>query len=141
MYLKFSGHLLDILGEKARGDMRQELGIKLTPMYQFLDGVVPISLAVVVDTVKVQQILGKPGVTVLNTLVEFNAEIDSLCSVVKYTLVNSSALSIDLQLSGNPIIPGYDKTKSMTSQLNLKALYDAGMAGIDKSQKPPYLIA
>jgi len=140
MFLKIEGPLLDVLGEKARGDIKGEFGIELSPQYQFLEGEIPVSLAIVTDQAKADQLTHDNRVTVLNTVEDFNSEIDNLFEE-KYILKDSTALMIDLQLSGKTVssIVGYDTNKSMTDNANLKALYEAGLSGISKTQKPPYL--
>ncbi|MFZ7103371.1 MAG: hypothetical protein ACOWWO_12050 [Peptococcaceae bacterium] len=140
MYLKIQGNLLDILGEDARSNMEETLGIKVSPAYQFLECDIPATLAVVTNEDKVQKIINHAKITILNTMDEFNAEIDNLYEE-KYTLTNSTELQVDLQLSGNPTIPNYDAGQPLRSQNNLKALYDSGLGGISKNKKPPYLTA
>lgn len=138
MFLKIQGQLLEVLGPDARGNMEEIFGIKILPIYQFLDGEIPVSLAIVKDENKVQKIINHPKISILNTVNDFNAMIDELY-VEKYVLKDAVELQIDLQLSGNHTIPNYDATKPLNSQHNLKALYEAGMGGIVKSVKPPYL--
>lgn len=140
VFLKIEGHLLDVLGEKARGNIKEEFGIEVSPIYQFLDREPPVTLARVVDPVKVEKLLMDSRVTKLDTVDQFNAEIDNLYEE-KYVLKDSIQLQLDLQLSGNPEIPNYDPGQPITSQHNLKALYEAGMGGIIKRPKPPYLTA
>lgn len=142
MYLKIKGHLLDVLGEGARGDIKREFGIEITPEYQFLEQETPITLAKIVNETKIQQLLNDDRVEVLETEEDFNNEIDNLY-VERYDLVDSTALMLDLQLSGRSAsdIPSYDTSKSMQDQANLKALYEAGLSGIKKNKKPPYLTA
>lgn len=136
MYLKINGALLDVLGEDARLNMEKELGILALPQYQFKNS--SVTLAIVTDEEKVQRILNNPNITVLNTAAEFNAEID-VNYEEKYTLYDSTELQLDLNLSGNPQIPGYVAGKPIGSQENLKALYAAGMGGIKLYEKPPYV--
>ncbi len=140
MFLKIEGHLLDVLGEKARDDIKGEFGIDISPIYQFIDKEPPVTLAKIVNPVKAEQLFHDSRVTILNTIEEFNNEIDILYEEM-YTLVDSTALMLDIQFSGkSPAdIPGYDTNKSMQAQANLKALYEAGLAGISKNKKPPYL--
>jgi len=141
MFLKIEGHLLEVLGEKARGNIKEEFGIVVSPIYQFLDREVPVTLAQVIDQVKAEKLLNDKRVTKLDTKEQFNAEIDALY-VEKYTLKDSTALLLDLQMSGKVAagIPGYDTNLPVNSQTNLKALYNAGMtSGIKKTEKPPYL--
>ena len=140
MFLKIEGHLLDVLGEKARRDIKGEFGIEVSPLYQFLDREPPVTLAIVIDPVKAETLIHDNRVTVLATVKDFNNEIDNLY-VEKYTLTDSTALMLDLQFSGKSAkdIPGYDANKGMQDQGNLKALYEVGLSGIKKSKKPPYL--
>jgi len=140
MFLKIVGHLLDVLGEKARGDIMGEFGIEILPEYQFLEQNPPVTLAIVRDNIKAEPLTHDDRVIVLNTVTEFNAEIDALYEE-KYMLVDSTALMLDMQLSGKSAadIPGYDITKGMSDPVNLKALYEIGLSGIKKNTKPPYL--
>ncbi|MBO8169363.1 MAG: hypothetical protein H0Z35_09300 [Thermoanaerobacteraceae bacterium] len=140
MFLKIEGHLLDVLGEGARRNIKEEFGIIVNPIYQFLDREPPVTLAQVVDQVKAEKLLSDSRVTKLDTVEQFNTEIDNLYEE-RYILKDSTELQIDLLLSGNPMIPNYDATKPLTDQVNLKALYNAGMGGIKKNKKPPYLTA
>jgi hypothetical protein len=137
MYLRIEGHLLDVLGESARGDMEEELGIIVTPTYQFLEGEPPVSLAKVVDAEKAEMLFSNPSITVLETVEEANAVIDSLYQE-QHFVTDSIMLQMSLQMAGFPEVPGYDKAKPLTDTVNLKALHDAGMSGISKSTKPPY---
>jgi len=140
MFLKIEGHLIEVLGEKARLNIEEEFGIVVSPTYQFLDKEPPVTLARVVDPVKAEKLLNDKRVTKLDTVEQFNAEIDANYTE-KYSLTDSVALQLSLQLSGKTAadIPGYDTNLPMNSQTNLKALYDAGMTGIKKTEKPPYL--
>jgi len=139
MFLRIEGHLLDVLGEKARGNIKEEFGIVVTPTYQFLDREVPVTLAQVIDPVKAEKLLSDRRVTQLDTAEQFNAEIDALY-IEKYTLKDTTALLLDLQMSDKTAadISGYNTGLPMNSQSNLKALYNAGMtSGIKKTEKPP----
>lgn len=140
MFLKIEGHLLEVLGEKARGNIEQEFGIRVSPTYQFLDRETPITLAIVTDSIKAEQLLNDVRVTRLDTIAEFNATIDALYEE-RYTLADSTALLLDIQLTGKTVasIPGYDTSKGMQDQANLKALYEANLSGIKLRPKPPYL--
>jgi hypothetical protein len=140
MYLKIEGHLLDVLGEKARGDMEAEFGIRVSPTYQFVDRELPVTLAIVVNDIKAAELLHDIRVTKLDTVADFNAAIDALYEE-KYTLTDSTALLLSLQLSGKTAadVPGYDAGKGMQEQANLKALYEANMSGITLRPKPPHL--
>ncbi len=138
MYLKIEGNLIDVLGDKARGNIENEFGIKVSPEYQFLDGTVPVTLAIVLDQAKASKLLSDTRVIALDTVEEFNAEIDSNY-IEKYALVDSVQLQLDLQLSGQTSITGYNPDKPLSDQENLKAIYDANMGGIKKKPKPPYL--
>jgi len=139
MFLKIEGQLIDVLGEKARGNIKNEFGIKLSPTYQFMDREIPVTIAEIVDSTKVQILLNDSRVTLIETVTGVNAEIDALYNE-KYTLVDSVTLQTDLQLTGKTAaeITGYDTSKPLTDNDNLKALYDGGFGGIRKSQKPPY---
>ncbi|MCG8541251.1 MAG: hypothetical protein MJA82_15145 [Clostridia bacterium] len=136
MYIKITGHLIDILGDGARGNIEEVFGIKLSSEYQFEK----ISLGEITNMSKVQNtIINDSRVTILETKELFNTEIDK-CYVEKYFLLDSTQLQVDLMLSGNPSIPNYDAAKPLSSPENLKALYDANMGGIKKSEKPPYIV-
>lgn len=137
MYLKIEGHLLDVLGESARGNMEEELGIIISPTHQFLENAPVVSLAKVVDVQKAETLLSHPSITVLETVEDANAVIDSLYQE-QYFVTDSIMLQLSLQMAGFPEVPGFDKSKPMSDQVNLKALHAAGMGGISKNTKPPY---
>ncbi len=141
MFLKIEGQLIEVLGEKARGNIENEFGIRLSPLYQFLDREIPISIAKIVDSEKVQTLLNDSRVTLIETVAGVNAEIDALYNE-RYTLVDSAALSLDFQITGKTAaeITGYDTSKPLTDNDNLKVLYGGGFGGIRKSQKPPYFV-
>jgi hypothetical protein len=141
MFLKIEGQLIDVLGEKARGNIQLDFGIVLSPIYQFLDREIPITIAKIVDSTKVQTLLNDSRVTLIETVTGVNAEIDALYNE-KYSLVDSTTLSLDFQITGKTAaeITGYDTSKPLTDNDNLKALYDGGFGGIRKSQKPPYFV-
>ena len=121
MFLKIKGHLLDVLGEGARGDIKGEFGIEITPEYQFLEQTPPVTLAKVIDSVKAEQLLHDNRVSVLETEEDFNNEIDNLY-VERYDLVDSTALMLDLQLSGRSTTESFYAKKSMqTANLHVEA--------------------
>lgn len=139
MYVKITGNLIDVLGDKARGDIEAECGIRMSPLYQNTDGDEIVTLAEVVNEQKAYPYLNHPRVEVIQTKEEANIVIDEVFTE-KYTLVDSTALLLSLQLSGKSAaeIEGYDVAKPMEHQDNLRALYEAGLSGITKIRKPPY---
>ena len=141
MFLRIEGQLINVLGEKARGNIEKEFGLIISPVYQFLDREVPLSIAKIVDSEKVQALLSDNRVTLMETIEEVNSEIDALY-IERYTLVDSSTLSLDFQITGITAaeITGYDTSKPLTDKDNLKALYDGGFGGIRKSEKPHYFV-
>lgn len=140
MYLKISGNLVDILGEKARGDIEGECGLLISPLYQCIQDGVLVSIAKIVDEQKANEYIQHPDVEILSTVEEVNNVINNYFSE-EYTLSDSTALLLSLQLSGKTVsdIPGYDVNKPMEHQDNLEALYNAGLSGIRKKSKPPYI--
>lgn len=134
-FLKIKGHLLDVLGESARRNMRNELGLIITPEYQFLEK--GITLAIVEDESKAGHLYAYDKIELLEGIEAFNNTIDTLYEEV-YVLTNIASLQLDVQLSGQ--VEGYKKELPLTSQENLKLLFNSGMAGISKSQKPTHLI-
>lgn len=138
MYIKIEGHLLDVLGDDARGNMEESLGIKVSPIYQFLEIEPTVTLATIVNEVKAEKIINDKRVTILKTKDDFNSEIDNLYTET-FFLKNPLELQLDLQLSGVSTVENYNPSKTLSSQENLKALYEVGMGGITKTEKPPYL--
>lgn len=140
MYVKIVGNLIDILGEYARGDIEGLCGLKLSPQYQSTEGEELITLGEVVNEQKASIYLNHPNVEILETKEDFNAAIDEYFKE-KYILVDSTALLLSLQLSGKTVanIEGYNPEKPMEDQQNLKALFEAGLSGIKKKAKPPYI--
>jgi hypothetical protein len=132
MYIKITGNLLDVMGENAR-DM-EKTGVIIYSHHQMEVNNQIVSYGKIVDAEKAAYMLNNPAVVTFETMEETNADIDATYEV-KYMLSDIAALQLDLQLSGNPVIPGYDSAQTMTSQVNLKALYDAGMAGISVNKK------
>jgi hypothetical protein len=132
MYIKIKGNLLDVMGEKARH--MNEAGVVIYPDHQMDVNGQMVSYGEIADTEKAAYMFGNPSVTTFATTEEVNADINTSYEI-KYALSDIAALQLDLQLSGNPVIPGYDSAQTMTSQVNLKALYDAGMAGISVNKK------
>lgn len=140
MFLRIDGNLTDVFGDSIRsGNTELLLGIRIRPEYQKVQNGNLISIAKVVDQDKIKPYLSNPGIQIL-TLEEANEQIDMLLSD-EYMLVDSTALMVDLQLSGKTAadIEGYNTSKSLSSQENLKALYNAGVAGVVVRKKPPYL--
>jgi hypothetical protein len=134
-YIKISGNLIDVMGDKARH--MNDAGVVIYPQHQMNISTNIVSYGVVSDEEKAAYLLANPTVTVFESVEAVNVDID-ITYVEKYSLADVTALQLDLQLSGNPEIPGYDSAKSISTQENLKALFDAGMGGIQKERKSEY---
>ena len=77
------------------------------------------------------------SITYFDSLEQANNDMD-LEYEEEYILKNVQALQLDLQLSGNPSIQSYDPDQPLSSQTNLKALFNANMDGIVKNKKSEY---
>lgn len=137
-YIKIEGNLLDILGEDARSTER-ETGLRFMPEYQFLDSDIPTSLGMIVDEEKAQKYFNYANVTILNTIQDFNTEIDNLF-IPKYTIYNEGLMNANLnQKVTNGTINLDEMQPDWTSQQEAEWLFNQGISGIRKSEKPPYL--
>ena len=133
-YLVFKDVLANImLEEDLRTNWRETLGLDLKLQITHKDPI--ISIFEVIDERKALKYYNHSDVEVMNST-QLNKFLDkALKDYPKYVLTDTTALQIDLQLS-NKKIEGYNKDKPLTDQENLKVLYEAGMAGIKKNEKP-----
>ncbi len=135
-YIKIKGNLLDVLGEEARkmkADGSTGIMIFADGQMHKEDGEI-ISYGMLTDEKKFVFILDNPNVTFFLTKEDVNADID-----VEYDdfeiLSSIEELTLDMQISGNPIIPGYNSAKGIKDKNNLKTLKNAGMGGIVMNKK------
>jgi len=133
-YIKIKGYdLLEVLGESAR--KMNTIGVQFLPQHQMIDKDKKVSYGTILDESKFN--IEHEAITYFNTIEELNADIDAEYDVI-YILKDVNELTLDIQLSGNPEIVGYNKDLALTSQENLKALYDANMGGIILNKKAEY---
>ena len=133
-YIKIKGYdLLEVLGESAR--KMNTIGVQFLPQHQMIDKDKKVSYGTILDESKFN--IEHEAITYFNTIEELNADIDAEYDVI-YILKDVNELTLDIQLSGNPEIVGYNKDLALTSQENLKALYDANMGGIVLNKKAEY---
>lgn len=138
MYIKIKGNIIDVIPEEiARGDMSQA-GFIIYGHNQMHTDDGLISYGKITDMDLLSQYLPNPNVTIFNTVEEVNTDMESNY-VETYSISNLQEVMFDLQMRGNPDVPNYDKTKPLTSQENLKALYDFQVSGIIKSKKQTYI--
>lgn len=138
MYIKIVGNIIDVIPEViARGDMTQA-GFIIYGHNQIMASNQIISYGKITDIDLLNQYLPNPNVTIFNTIEEINADMESNY-VETYSISNLQEVMFDLQMRGNPEVPNYDKTKPLTSQDNLKALYDFQVSGVTKSKKQAYI--
>lgn len=138
MYIKIEGNIIDVIPEEiARGDMSQA-GFIIYGHNQIMTDNKVISYGKITDIDLLNQYLPNPNVTIFNTVEEVNADMERNY-IETYSIFNLQEVMFDLQMRGNPEVPNYDKTKPLTSQENLKALYDFQVSGITKSRKQTYI--
>lgn len=135
-YIKIEGNLVDVLGKEAR-KMKKDgsTGILMIGDGQMIkeDGTM-ISYGIITDTDKFMSIMINDKVTIFESKEHANINID-LDHEDFEILVSIDELALDLQLSGNPAIVGYDKSKPLKDKNNLKKLKEAGMSGIKTNKK------
>jgi len=134
-YIKIKGDLLKVLGESIRKPLT--IGIELLPQHQMIDKDKTVSYGTILDENKFN--IEHEAITYFETVEELNADIDAEYDII-YILKDVNELTLDIQLSGNPEIVGYNKDLALTSQENLKALYDANMGGIVLNKKAEYFV-
>ncbi|MDR7856291.1 MAG: hypothetical protein RIN63_06720 [Tissierella sp.] len=138
MYIKILGNITDVIPEEiARGDMTQA-GFIIYGHNQISKDNEITSYGKITDIELLQEYLPNDNVTIFDTVNEINIDIDNNY-VETYSVSNIQEVMFDLQMRGNPEIPNYNKTKSLTSQENLKALFDINVSGISKSKKQTYI--
>ena len=133
-YIKIKGYdLLEVLGDSAR--KMNTIGVQFLPQHQMIDKDKKVSYGTILDESKFN--IEHEAITYFETIEELNEDIDTEYDVI-YILKDVNELTLDIQLSGNPEIVGYNKDLALTSQENLKALYDANMGGIVLNKKAEY---
>lgn len=137
-FIKIQGNLLDILGEDARLT-EKETGLRFTPEYQFLDGDTPTSLGMIIDEEKAQKYFNFENVTILQTKEDFNKEIDRL-HIPTYTIYNEGLMNANLNQKVSSSAINLDEMQSdWTPQQEAQWLFNQGISGIRKSEKPKYI--
>lgn len=138
MYVKITGNIVDIIPEEiARGDMTQA-GFIIYGHNQISTENGLISYGKITDIELLNQYLPNDNVTMFDTIEEVNADMENNY-IETYSISNLQEVMFDLQMRGNPEVPKYDKTKPLTSQENLKTLYDFQVSGVAKSKKQTYI--
>jgi len=133
-YIKIKGFdLLEVLGDGAR--KMNTLGVEFLPQHQMIDKDKKVSYGKILDESKFS--IEHVAITFFNTIEELNLDIDLEYDEI-FILKDIQTLQLDIQLSGNPEIIGYNKDLPLTDQVNLKALFDANMGGIVKNKKAEY---
>jgi FlaA1/EpsC-like NDP-sugar epimerase len=145
--LKFTGQLLDVMGDDAHKDWLKVLGLKFHSGHQTEDG--KITLMEVVDESKCAKYMDLAGVEVL-TPAEANALIAEQMDREDYIITSESIVSANLLHSLEKLKEAKLKGKDVKSlglldmdempsdwdeQQELKYLYDKGISGIKKTKK------
>lgn len=140
-YIKIKGNLTDVLGKHA-GQMKKDgsTGISIFGESQMMkENDMMISYGIITNEEKFAFIMDHPAVTFFLTKEDINADIDN--EYEDFEILKSiEQLQLDIQLSGNPTIVGYKKTKPLNDKVNLKALKNAGMAGIITNRKAKHFV-
>lgn len=137
-YVKIQGNLLDVLGEDARLT-EKEIGLRFMPEYQFLDGDIPISLGMIVDEEKAQKYFNLQDVAILESKEAFNKEIDRLHLPI-YTIYNEGLMNANLNQNVTSGMINLDEMQpDWTPQQEAEWLFNQGISGIRKSEKPKYI--
>ena len=142
-YLVFEGQLVDIMSEDdVRANWKEKLGLDVK--YQATHRTPIVTIFEVLDERKAIKYYNHEKVKIMNKekVKKYIEELNK--DYPEYVLKDGAALLADLFLSGKikitndktQVIEGYDAKKPINCQENLKALYDAGMGGIVKRQKP-----
>ena len=134
-FLIFNDEICNIMpSEDLRTNWKDKLGLEIKAQTTHKDPI--ISIFEVIDENKAFKYFNHPKVTIIDET-QIKQTVDQLFSdYPEYALTDSTALLIDLQLSGLTDVPGYNKNKPLTSQENLQVLYNAGLSGIIKREKP-----
>ena len=133
-YLVFKDVLANIMHEEdLRTNWEETIGLKVKLQITHKDPI--ISIFEVIDERKALKYYNHSDVEVMNLTQLNKFLVKALKDYPEYTLTDTTALQIDLQLS-NKKIEGYNKDKPLTDQENLKVLYEAGMGGIVKKPRP-----
>lgn len=136
-YLKVEGSLLDVFGDAVRDT--DGMGIMFFPLYQFICEGQSISLGTIVDETKAQKYFNYAGVTILETITDFNSEIDN-AFIPQYNIYNEGLMNANLnQKVTDGTIDLNEMLPEWTPQQESEWLYNQGVSGISKSEKPPYL--
>lgn len=131
-YIKIKGYQLEEVFPKLCRKMNTETFIVYANQ-QMIDKDKIVSYGLIREDL----IPNHESVTIFNTIDQVNLDIDAEYDEI-FILKDITKLQVDLNLSGNPTIDGYDPNKEIESQTNLKALYDANMGGIVKNKKAEY---
>jgi len=135
-YVRVDGNLIDVLGNEAR-KMKKDgsSGIVFLGENQMTNEAGEIvSYGIVTDTEKFSNFLNHPNVTVFENKEKANNDIDLMYDDF-VILTSVESLALDIQLSGNPKITGYNPSKPLKNKDNLRALKLAGMEGVSNNRK------
>ena len=134
-YLVFEDMLVNIMAEEdVRANWKEKLGI--TAKYQATHKDPIVTIFEVIDERKAVKYYNHSKVRMMNEE-DVKKLVDELNKdFLEYMLTDSAALQVDLMLSKKTEVEGYDASKPITCQENLKVLYDVGLGGIIKRKKP-----
>ena len=140
-YLVFEDMLVNIMAEEdVRANWKEKLGLEVK--YQATHRVPTVTIFEIIDERKAVKYFNHSKVKLMNRE-EVKKYVNELNKdYPEYVLKDSGALLCDLLLSGKALttgvakIEGYNASKPITDQENLKVLYDIGMGGIIKRPKP-----
>lgn len=129
---KLKGYdLYDVFGNDAK-NMKEDT-IMVYGKHQMYDTGEKISYGYMSDDYSIDHV----GITYFDSIDDLNADIDAEYKEI-FILKDVQELQVDMLLSGNPTIEGYDANSQLRSQSNLKALYEANMGGVVKNKKADY---
>ena len=144
-FLVFEDEIANIMNdEDLRENWKEKLGLDVK--YQATHKTPITTIFEIIDEKKAVKYYTHPKVKMLNEK-DINNYLKELSKdFPEYVLKDSTALLCDLFLSGKikvfdlmsgkAKIKGYNPTKPITDQENLKSLFNAGMGGIVKRPKP-----
>ena len=136
-YMIFNDEICKImLDEDARCDWKEKLGLEIKAQATHKDPI--ISIFEITDETKAYKYMNHPKVKVVDEKQIKNIEKQLFADYPEFILKDPNALLADMQISGLTAadIKGFDKNKPLTDQQNLRALYNANLAGIVKRPKP-----
>ena len=125
-----------MLEEDVRDNWEKKLGLKILAQTTHKDPIV--SVFEITNETKAYKYMNHPKVKVVDEEQIKSIEKQLFADYPEFVLKDPNALLVDMQISGVTAanIKGFNKNKPLTDQANLRALYNANLAGIVKRPKP-----